>query len=338
MPHYGVIGAGSWGTALALHLRRSGHQVGLWVHGPQTLDEIRSTGENRLYLPGWPIPRDLKVSGRLEEILDGANRIVLAVPSPFSRNVYLQIRESRPAPDVLFLIATKGIEENSHLRMSQVLASVWEPIGTLRQAVLSGPSFAAEVARGDPTAVVIASEEEQVSSQLQKEISHESFRCYRTQDMVGAELGGALKNVIAIAAGVIAGLGMGHNTVAALLTRGLVEMTRLAVTFGARERTLAGLAGMGDLVLTCTGNLSRNRSVGVALGEGKKLEEIIGGMRTVAEGIKTTRAAVTLAGDRGIDMPIAGEVYRLLFEEERSAREAIRDLLRRPLTREESLR
>lgn len=333
---YCVIGAGSWGTALALHLHRAGHPVSLWVHGEEVAQGITATGENRTYLPGFPVPSGVRVSTRMEEVIPAADRILLAVPSHVSREVYARVREAGPPPDALFLIGTKGIEDQGLLRMSQVLDAVWGGSQGARTAVLSGPSFAREVARGDPTAVVIGAEREEVSSRFQREISHGTFRCYRNADVAGVELGGALKNVIAIAAGVVSGLGMGHNTTAALLTRGLVEITRLATRLGARARTLSGLAGMGDLVLTCTGHLSRNRQVGIALGEGRTLAEITRGMRMVAEGIRTTRAARALAGARGVEMPITEEVHRLLYEPDRSPRDAIQDLLSRPLTLEEN--
>ncbi len=330
---YAIVGGGSWGTALALQAARAGRKVSLWVHRMERAREISVTRENRTYLPGFHLPEEICVTGDLQSALRDANRIVLVVPSHVCRSVFGQVREL-VSGDEDILVATKGIEVDTCLRMSQLLEEVWgEPMGR-RAAVLSGPSFAAEVARGDPTTVVIASENQELASRFQEEISSDGFRAYRNRDVIGVEMGGALKNIIAIAAGVVGGLDLGHNTVAALLTRGLVEITRLALAQGSRPSTLAGLAGMGDLVLTCTGNLSRNRRLGEALGRGQSLDEIVQGMEMVAEGVQTTRAAREMARRHGIEMPITEEVYRLLFEPDRSPREALGRLLRRPLTEE----
>jgi glycerol-3-phosphate dehydrogenase (NAD(P)+) len=334
MASYGIIGGGSWGTALALHLHRGGHRVALWLHGPRVAREIESCGENRTYLPGFPVPEAIRCTNRIVDVVTDADRILVAVPSHHCRQVLREVRAAGPGPDAAFLLATKGIEEQGLLRMTQILDAVWEEPLSSRAGVISGPSFAREVARGDPTAVVVASASDEIACLFQEEMSHGTFRCYRNPDVVGVELGGSLKNIIAIAAGVVSGLGMGHNTTAALLTRGLAEMTRFSVGLGAEERTLSGLAGMGDLVLTCTGHLSRNRQVGISLGEGKSLQEITAGMRMVAEGIRTARAVRTLARRHGVNMPITEEVFRLLFEADRSPREAIRELLDRPLIRE----
>lgn len=327
-----VIGAGSWGTALAFSLASAGHSVKLWAYEAEVVDSIRVHRENRLFLPGFELPSSIRPTTDLREAAEGAEFILTVMPSHFCRSIYEQLLPALDA-NMVFVSATKGLETESLLRMSQVIREVLGPRFSPRLTVLSGPSFAREVANGDPTAVVVASEQSEDARLVQNLFSSKALRLYTSADVVGVELGGAIKNVIAIAAGVVDGLALGHNAKAALITRGLAEMTRLACACGGRRETLAGLAGMGDLVLTCTGSLSRNRSVGVELGRGKKLAEILGSMHEVAEGIKTTGATVTLARSHRIEMPITEKVH-LLLRGETSPREAIRELMDRSLKNE----
>jgi len=328
-----VVGGGSWGTALALHLARAGFRVPVWVHDRSRLEEMRGGRENRTYLPGFPLPERIEPTSDLVEVVTGRDLVVWVIPARYLREV---VRAAGHAlhRDARLLIATKGIEPETGLRMSEV---VQECLGgsRWRVSVLSGPSFAREVARGDPTAGVLASHDLREAEGLQGDLSHGAFRFYTNPDLVGVEMGGALKNVIALAAGVVEGLGLGSNTAAALMTRGLSEITRLGVACGGSASTFSGLAGMGDLVLTCTGQLSRNRSVGVLLGQGRHLSEILAGMKMVAEGIPTTYAALLLAQRHGVEMPIANSVGQLLRGEV-SARDAVTALLKRPLKAEES--
>jgi len=328
-----VVGGGSWGTALALHLARGGFQVPLWVNDPGLPEAMTETRENSVYLPGFPLPDSIHPTRDLQAVVSGRDLVLLVVPSHYFREVL-----GRAAPhlsrETRLVIGTKGIEQDTGLRMSQVTRQCLA--GEVRcVAVLSGPSFAREVARGDPTAVVLACEDLEEARVLQESLSHGAFRFYTNRDVVGVEMGGALKNVIALAAGVVEGLGFGSNTAAALMTRGLTEITRLGVACGGSPSTFAGLAGMGDLVLTCTGGLSRNRSVGVHLGQGVLLEEILSGMKMVAEGVPTTSAALLLAERHGVEMPITAGVNSIL-RGEASARDALAGLLRRPLRGEES--
>ena len=280
-----MVGAGAWGTALAAHLARAGHAVCLWARESHVVGDISSRRHNDVFLPGIRLPEGLSATGDLGQALDGVDVALVVTPSEFSRAVYRELAGSLPAAATL-VSATKGIELDSLSRMTEVAAA---EVPGHRVAVLSGPSFAAEVARGQPTAVVVAADEIMVAESLQGSLSSSTFRVYSSSDVVGVELAGALKNVIAIAAGIIDGLGHGHNTVAALITRGLAEVTRLAVALGGRADTLAGLAGLGDLVLTCTGGLSRNRRLGQALGEGQSLADATSST-TVAEGVRTTRS------------------------------------------------
>jgi glycerol-3-phosphate dehydrogenase (NAD(P)+) len=333
-----IIGAGSCGTALAIALARSRerHRLSLWVHGADVLAELRSRRENSVYLPGMCIPDEAEVTGDLAEALAGANIVLGVIPSAHARAVYtamLPHLDVRGATETIFVSATKGLEHDSLARMSEVITEVIGKKFPPSVAALSGPSFALEVARGDPTAVVIASANLQIAAEIQREFSSSSLRLYTNDDIVGAEFGGAVKNVIALAAGVCAGLGLGANTIAALITRGLSEMTRLAVAMGGRRDTLAGLAGLGDLVLTATGALSRNRSVGVELGKGRKLAEILSHMRMVAEGVGTTSATLALARKHKVDMPITEQMYAVLHED-RAPSAAIRELMERRLTKE----
>jgi glycerol-3-phosphate dehydrogenase (NAD(P)+) len=330
-----VIGAGAWGTALAIVLGRKGsHDVRLWAYEKEVLESIEKKRTNDLFLPEQKIPEKVTATNSMEEALRGAQMVVSVMPSHHTRRLFQQMAPYL-RPEMLFVSATKGIENDSLLRMTEVIAVALREakIDRPRIAALSGPSFAKEVARGDPTAVTVASADAELACIAQKEISDPTFRVYTHSDVVGVELGGSLKNVIAIAAGVCDGLGLGYNTVAALITRGLAEMTRVAVACGARAETMSGLAGMGDLVLTCTGGLSRNRTVGVEMGKGKTLEEVLTHLGHVAEGVKTSKSAYDLSVKLEVDMPITTEVYRVLYEA-KSPRQAVVDLMTRALTRE----
>lgn len=327
-----TIGAGNWGTALSFSLAGLGHRLRLWAYEKEIVASIRERRENCLFMPGIRLPQNIEAADNLDEALEGADIVLTAMPSHVCRSLFERMLPCLK-PEMSFVSATKGLETDSRMRMSEVIRSVvgrrFEP----QLTVLSGPSFALEVVRGDPTAIVAASDDRQAAKFIQGEFSSRTLRLYTSPDVVGVELGGAVKNVIAIAAGVIEGLQLGHNPTAALITRGLAEMTRLACACGAKRETLAGLAGMGDLVLTCTGDLSRNRTVGIELGRGRSLAEIVGSMRMVAEGIKTTGATVALAAERGIEMPITRQIDRLL-KGELSPYEAIRELMERTLKEE----
>ena len=329
-----ILGAGSCGTALALALTnsRAPHRLSLWVHGSDVFQALCSKRENSVYLPGMRVPEQIEPTSDLREALADADIVLGAMPSAHARAVYsaaLAFLE----PRMIFVSATKGLEHGSLLRTSEVITDVTRTRFPPHVAVLSGPSFALEVARGDPTAVVIASNEPGVAATVQHEFSGPTLRFYTNDDAIGVEIGGAVKNVIAIAAGVCVGLGLGSSTVAALITRGLAEMTRLAAALGGRRDTLAGLAGLGDLVLTATGALSRNRTVGVELGRGRQLTEILAGMRMVAEGVGTTAATLALARKFGIEMPITEQMNAVL-EGSRTPRDAIRELMERRLKQE----
>lgn len=304
-----VVGAGSWGTALAVHLARVGHRVQLWARDTDLVTEMADRRANAVYLPDITFPESLSPTASLPEALVGAELIVLAVPSHGLRQV-LRHGTAHVDRGAVVLSATKGLEDGSLLRMSQVVRDEWSHVDEI--AVLSGPSFAMELARSLPTVVVVASTNEGAVRHVQEEFRSGAMRLYASNDVVGVELGGALKNVIAIAAGVVEGLGLGHNALAALITRGLAEISRLAVAAGGGRETLAGLAGMGDLVLTCTGQLSRNRHVGLELARGRTLAEIVAGMKMVAEGVKTTQAALALGARLGVELPIAAQVEALL--------------------------
>jgi glycerol-3-phosphate dehydrogenase (NAD(P)+) len=330
-----VLGSGAWGTALALSFhRRGGHQVSLWAHSPEFAREINEAGENKLFLPGFPIPKGLTVTGDNAALRD-AEIVVSVVPSEFLRSTLARVGPYLRAGQVI-LSATKGVENRTFLRMTQVISSCLEQICpaevslTVPIGALSGPSFALEVAQGQPTAVTVAFDDPAVAARIQGEFSSESLRIYTSTDVIGVELGGALKNVIAIAAGIASGVGLGYNSAAALMTRGIAEITRLAVACGGHRETLAGLSGVGDLVLTCTGSLSRNRTVGEALGRGRKLPEILASLDgKVAEGVFTTRAALGLARRHGIEMPIA-EQMELILNEGKDPHIAIHELMLRP--------
>lgn len=325
-----VIGAGSFGTAMSSVIARCGHKIMLWAHNPEVTKAIASTGSNPDYLPSVPLS-GIAVTSSVEEAAAFSETLFMVVPSHHYRRVLSEIEPHLTGP-VHVISGTKGIENDSLERMSEVTASV---LGKklIAFAALSGPTFAVEVARGDPTTAVIASRDVVFAQELQRLLSCGAFRLYHSEDVVGVELAGSLKNVIAIAAGVVEGLGLGSNTNAALITRGLHEITRLGIALGGRPETFAGLAGMGDLVLTCTGALSRNRSVGVSLGRGRKLPEILDDTKFVAEGVKTARSAKQLADRHQIEMPITLEMYRVLYENE-SAPAAIQRLMSRSLKAE----
>lgn len=329
MSQIAIIGAGAWGTGLSVALGRQGtHRIHLWAHEKEVRDSISTRRVNDLFLPGQSIPESVSPTGSLEDALHGAEIVVSVMPSPHCRRLFESMRP-HIKPGTLLVSATKGLEETTLLRMTEVIQAVLATNGALRLGALSGPSFATEAARGDPTAITIASKDAELAEIIQREFSDPRFRVYTNDDVIGVELGGALKNIIAIAAGVCDGLGLGHNSIAGLITRGLAEITRLVTACGGRQETMAGLAGLGDLVLTCTGGLSRNRSVGVELGKGRKLPEIIAGMHgMVAEGVFTTHAAVGLARARAVEMPITEQMYAILHDG-KPPRDAIHDLMTR---------
>jgi glycerol-3-phosphate dehydrogenase (NAD(P)+) len=332
MSRIAVLGSGAWGTAIALSLdRRGGHELTLWAHSDEIARQIVDEGENKLFLPGFPLPARLRVTGD-ESAIREAEIVVSVIPSEFLRATFTRLRPYLHSGQII-VSATKGVEDHSLLRMSEVIASCLAGAGAglkLPIGAFSGPSFAQEVAEGQPTAITVAFEDSAVAMRIQTELSSETLRLYTSTDVIGVEMGGALKNVIAIAAGVAAGVGLGYNSAAALITRGIAEITRLAVACGGRRETLAGLSGVGDLVLTCTGSLSRNRTVGQELGRGRKLAEILAGLGgKVAEGVLTTRAALGLARRHTIEMPIT-EQMELILDEGKDPREAIKDLMLRP--------
>jgi glycerol-3-phosphate dehydrogenase (NAD(P)+) len=330
MSRIAVLGSGAWGTAIALSLvRRGGHHVSLWSHSAEEARQIVEAGENILFLPGFPLPAELTVTAD-DCIVSDAEILVSVIPSEFLRPTIKRLAPHLHSWQIV-LSATKGVENRTFLRMTEVIqASLAEGGLALPCGAFSGPSFALEVAQGQPTAITVAFEDAALASRIQREFSSETLRLYTSTDVIGVELGGALKNVIAIAAGVAAGAGLGHNSTAALITRGIAEITRLAVACGGRRETLAGLSGVGDLVLTCTGSLSRNRTVGQALGQGRMLPEILESLGgKVAEGVLTSRAALGLARKHGIEMPIT-EQMELILNAGKDPREAIKDLMLRP--------
>jgi glycerol-3-phosphate dehydrogenase (NAD(P)+) len=383
MSRIAVLGSGAWGTAIALALnRRGGHHITLWSHSADDAGKIAAEGENVLFLPGFPLPKDIAITTDGAAVAQ-AEILVSVIPSEFLRPTLARLKPYFHSGQIV-VSATKGVENNTYLRMTQLIASClvdsihsgamspsiapppvaganpdthlevfteasapevsssglepaalamndWSlPAETLPIGALSGPSFALEVAQGQPTAVTVAFADPAIAARLQQEFSSETLRLYTSTDVIGVELGGALKNVIAIAAGVAAGMGLGYNSSAALMTRGIAEITRLAVACGGRRETLAGLSGVGDLVLTCTGSLSRNRTVGQALGQGRNLREILESLGgKVAEGVLTTRAALGLARQHNIEMPIT-EQMELILDEGKDPREAIKDLMLRP--------
>jgi glycerol-3-phosphate dehydrogenase (NAD(P)+) len=325
MERVAVIGSGSWGTALAVHLARVGHDVALWGRDAALVSEMRSRRANPIYLPDIVFPPRLAATAALDEALSSASIVVVAVPSHGVRAVARQMAGPLDR-GALVVSAVKGIEEHSLLRMTEVLAGELPAAGEV--AVLSGPSFALEVARMLPTAVVVASSSAEAVEHVQAEFRSPWVRLYGTADVIGVEIGGALKNTIAIAAGVLDGLGQGHNARAALVTRGLAELTRLAVAMGGQPETLAGLAGLGDLVLTCTGDLSRNRHVGAELARGRSLAEIVASTKMVAEGVRTTEAALALGARHGVELPIT-EQMALVLSGRKDPPAALRDLMGR---------
>ena len=321
-----VLGAGGWGTALAVHLVRSGHEAWLWGRDAALIDDLRVRRANAVYLPDVTFPAPLKVTADLAEALAGAEVIVAAIPSHGMREV---LRRAAPfvGRNAIVVSAAKGLEQQSLFRPSEIVQQELDP--HVRVSVLSGPSFAAEMARELPTAVCIASTDPHVVEKVQMDFRAPYFRLYGTQDVLGVEIGGALKNVIAIAAGVAEGLGLGQNAQAGLITRGLAEIARLACAAGAQRETLAGLTGLGDLVLTCTGTLSRNRHVGLELARGRSLPDVLASMKTVAEGVRTTDAALALAAQFDVELPIAAQVAALLAGR-KDPRTALYDLMLRP--------
>jgi len=324
-----IIGAGSWGTALAIIAARAGHDVHLWSRNAAVVDSINRDHINPVYLTDARIPNNVQATGKLAEVVNGVNLLILAAPSHATREL-LAPMASALQPEMIIVSATKGIEIETGKRISQVVAEVLPAAARPRFVCLSGPSFAKEVVENHPTAVVAASEERDASRIVQSELSFDNLRIYTNDDVIGAEIGGSVKNVMAIAAGMVAGLGFGSNSIAALITRGLAEITRLALREGAKPETLMGLAGLGDLVLTCTGNLSRNRFVGQELGKGRSLQDITAGMNEVAEGVKTTLAVKRLADRIGVEMPITNEVHAVLYEG-KPVRAAANELMTRPL-------
>jgi glycerol-3-phosphate dehydrogenase (NAD(P)+) len=323
-----IIGAGSWGTALAIVLAPRFERIRLWAHETDLVERMAASRVNDVFLPGFRLPDNVEAVSDLRVALQGAGIVVGVMPSRFARVVYSSMLPHVDA-GMRFVSATKGLENGTLLRMSEVAGEV---IGK-KFAVLSGPTFAREVARGEPTAVVISANDRELAVSIQREFSGPSFRLYTNDDPVGVEIAAALKNTIAIGAGICQGLGLGNNSIAALITRGLAEITRLAVAMGGQPRTLAGLAGLGDLVLTCTGELSRNRSVGIELAKGRKIEEIVSSMTMIAEGVETTSAARDLARKFNVDLPITEQMDSIL-RGGRSPREAIRDLMERTLKTE----
>ncbi|MDQ2899852.1 MAG: NAD(P)-dependent glycerol-3-phosphate dehydrogenase [Acidobacteriota bacterium] len=329
MKRLAIIGGGSWGTALAIVLAPRCSRIRLWIYEPDLARRVADTRLNDVYLPGLTVPPNVSVTNSLPEALDGTEAVLGVMPSHLAREIY---REMLPSltPGMVFVSATKGLENGTSLRVSQVIQAVVGERFAPRVGVLSGPTFAREVAGGNPTALVIASEDAELAHCIQTWFSGPTFRLYTSPDPTGVEIGAALKNVIALGAGVCSGLGLGHNTLAALITRGLAEMTRLAIAMGGHARTLSGLAGLGDLILTCTGDLSRNRQVGIELAAGRMLSEIVSSMRMVAEGIKTTSSAAELARRHGVDLPIVEQMHAVL-QLGRAPAEALRQLMDRAL-------
>jgi len=328
----GVIGAGGWGTALAKLLCEKSDDVTLWCHGEATFREMEAKGENVTYLPGVPLPRQLKITRSLKEMVPEKEVLLFAVPSHLIREV-LQGAVSHMIPHTTLVCGTKGIEEGSLLTMGEVLIDLFGEPMRRHLTFLSGPSFALEVARGLPAAITLAAYDDEVGSDVQKTLSTQNFRVYTSQDVIGVQMGGVVKNVIAIAAGISDGLALGDNARAALMTRGLAEMTRLAVRMGADPLTLSGLPGLGDLILTCAGELSRNRRVGLEIAKGRKVSDILAGMRMVAEGVRNTRSVRLLAQRLEIEMPIVEQMCQVLYKG-KDPMGAVRDLMQRTLKRE----
>lgn len=325
----GVIGAGAWGTALSMLLSDKGHDVTLWMYEKDLAEETARTRFNRVYLPGFTLSKSIQVTSSLETAVRDKAIILSVVPSHTVRAVSSGFTPFL-SRDGVIVSASKGIEIETLMPLSEVFKDILPEQFHDRLCILSGPSFAKEVAQKMPTAVALASYNPVIAKKVQAIFSNPYFRIYTNPDVIGVELAGSLKNVVAIAAGVLEGMGFGYNTMAALLTRGLAEMARLGIAMGGNLQTFSGLAGMGDLVLTCTGGLSRNRTLGVRIGKGEKLNDIMSGMKTVAEGVKTARAARYLARKYNVDMPIVDEVYLLLYEE-KDPKQAVKDLMNREL-------
>ena len=332
MSRIAIIGAGGWGTALGLVAGRAGHEVCLWSRNEAVVESINRERVNRVYLAGHQLEGEVGATGELKSALAGAEVVILASPSHATREL-LQRAAASFHTKMTLVSATKGIEIETGQRISEIVADVLGPALAERFVCLSGPSFAREVAANQPTAIVAASVDPALGQAVQAALSYENFRIYTNEDVTGTELGGAVKNVIALAAGMVSGLGLGANSIAALITRGLAEMVRLAVAQGARVETLMGLTGLGDLVLTCTGALSRNRFVGQELGRGRALDEIVAQMHEVAEGVRTARAVKLLADRLNVEMPITEQVHAVLYEG-KSVREAAGELMSRPLKSE----
>lgn len=332
MSSIGVIGAGSWGTTLADLLAKKGHEVILWAYEADLVKEMSTTGVNAAFLPGIKLSSRLRYTNSLQEVATGKDIILCVAPTQVFRSVITGVLP-HITEETLLVNAAKGIELDTLMTISQISAELLPPSLYANFSVLSGPSFAREVALEMPTAVVAAAPDAAVARKIQEAFSTPLFRVYTNSDMVGVELGGSIKNVIAIAAGISDGMGLGYNPRAALITRGLAEIARLGLALGGQSATFAGLAGMGDLVLTCTGDLSRNRTVGMQLGQGKKLKEILAGMHMVAEGVKTTESTYHLARKLGVEMPITEQVYQVLYED-KTPRQAMMELMNRGLKAE----
>ena len=328
----GVVGAGSWGTAIADLLACKGFQTHLWVFEKEVKDHIEQFHENKLYLPDHQLSPNLSVSNDLADVVSDKHLIVIVVPSHVMRNVTQQMAGHLSAGTII-ISASKGIEQTTHLTMSGVLKETLPEVDADGLAVISGPSFAKEVAQKIPTTVTVACRNPEIAARIQHVFATPYFRVYTSDDIVGVELGGSVKNVIAIASGILDGLGMGLNTRAALITRGMTEVRRLGLSLGANPRTFTGLAGFGDLVLTCTGNLSRNYTVGIKLGQGKKLQQILDEMHMVAEGIKTAKSVYNFSRKLGVQMPICHDIYRILYED-LAPKEALYRLMTRTLKQE----
>jgi glycerol-3-phosphate dehydrogenase (NAD(P)+) len=332
MGHLAVIGAGAWGTALSLVLANKGDDVMLWTWQEEHCHALENDRENRQFFAGFPLVERIKPTSDLKQALSGADAALFVVPTEAFRET-LRKAQGLLAPSAPLIVASKGIENESLMLPSEVVEDVLGPQARERFAVLSGPSFAKEVAQGMPTNVVVAATNYELSTHVQQRLATERFRIYSSDDPIGVQVGGSLKNVIAIAAGACDGLGFGHNTRAALITRGLAEIARLAIAKGGNVLSLAGLAGLGDLILTCTGELSRNRTVGFELGRGKTLDEVLSDLGHVAEGVGTAKSAYRLAQKLGVDLPICTEVYRVLHEG-KAPLDGVREVLKRPLRRE----
>jgi glycerol-3-phosphate dehydrogenase (NAD(P)+) len=324
-----VIGGGTWGTAFSLHLGRLMIKTRLWIREEEILEEMQRSRENKVFLPGFSLPTEVSFFQDVREVVASSEIIFIAVPSQFCRQIYTQIAPLLSSTQIVVSL-TKGIEEGTLKRMSEVMEELFSSFCIPRIAVLSGPSFAKEVAEGHPTTVVVASEELDIAKKVQHLVSNLSFRAYTSDDVLGVELAGALKNVIAVAAGISDSLEFGYNSMAALITRGIAEITRLGMKSGAKRETFSGLAGIGDLIVTCTGKLSRNRYVGYELGKGKSLASIISNMKMVAEGVTTTLSAHQLAKRENVEIPICEQVYQVLYKN-KDPKTALYDLMSRTL-------